>query len=122
MIDDLGGGRRVTLFTDEFRTPVLVDDVVAIVEAIIRARVAGTFHLCGPQRISRYELGLLCSKAFALSEESIVPTSRSTLAPLRPQDCSLVFSSRLRQLPYECRGPAEGFSTMASNRRRVKRG
>jgi len=38
-----GQGRRVTLFTDEFRTPVLVDDVVGIVEAVALARVAGTF-------------------------------------------------------------------------------
>ena len=120
MIDTLGRGRRVTLFTDEFRTPVLVDDVVGIVEAVALARVAGTFHVSGPRRISRYEFGLLCTKAFALSEESIVPASGSTTASLRPKDCSLVFSSRLRQLPCECRDPAEGLSYMASSRRRAK--
>lgn len=89
----LRAGAPVRLFTDELRCPIAVDDLAAQlweVALLPPAERAGTWHLVGPEALSRYALGLLIAARWGLDPAGIVPTpSRESPAP-RPRDARLL--------------------------------
>src|SRR5262249_46074601 len=48
-------GQTVTVPRDQWTTPVLVDDVAAVTEAVVGATGLPLLHLGGPERVSRAE-------------------------------------------------------------------
>ena len=74
-------GDRPRLFTDQWRTPV---DAEAIADGprppAPRERAKGRYHLGGPERVSRYELGVRTAAAFGLAPGSIEAVSQATLS------------------------------------------
>ena len=84
----LRAGRSVRLFTDEYRTPVDPESLAAALVTLLRGRATGLFHLGGPERLSRYELGLRVARAFSLPASRLEPVPQSTPrgppAPARP--------------------------------------
>jgi dTDP-4-dehydrorhamnose reductase len=67
----LRAGRPVQLFTDEYRTPV---DAWSVADAALRMladAARGLFHLGGPERLSRWELGVRVARALALPESGL---------------------------------------------------
>jgi dTDP-4-dehydrorhamnose reductase len=69
----LRAGRPQTLFTDEFRTPVDPESVADAVARLLAGTGSGIYHLGGPERLSRYELGLRVARAFGLPTDGLVP-------------------------------------------------
>jgi len=60
--DNLIRGQPVTLYRDEWRSPVHVDDVVRAAWDLVGRGFRGVFHVAGPDRLSRFELGqVLCA-------------------------------------------------------------
>lgn len=61
--ESLAAGRPTQLFTDEYRCPVYVQDIVRSVEALIgmqqrgRAPPQRLLNMGGPQRLSRAQFG-----------------------------------------------------------------
>jgi dTDP-4-dehydrorhamnose reductase len=55
VVGQLGRGERVAAPPDHWNTPVLADDVVRVVAAILPGGVPNLLHLGGPDRISRYD-------------------------------------------------------------------
>lgn len=51
-------GARPKLFTDEWRTPLHVEDAARALVELAHARASGLLHVAGPERITRYDLGL----------------------------------------------------------------
>src|SRR5262249_22294263 len=49
-------GRPLRLFTDEFRTPIHVEDAARALLALARSALTGVIHVAGPERLSRFEL------------------------------------------------------------------
>jgi dTDP-4-dehydrorhamnose reductase len=98
-------GRPLTLFRDEWRTPLAIDTAARALLAIARSNITGLLHLGGPERMSRLEMGLRLANFSGLAPDSIVSTSRPTTGELRPRDVSLD-SSRWRQqfpsAPWPC--------------------
>lgn len=94
--------RRLRLFTDQLRTPVDPESVAAAVAVLLRGTQAGLFHLGGPERISRHELGLRVAVALGL-DRSLIDASRQAemkdAAP-RPLDVSLDSSRARRELGF----------------------
>ena len=92
-------GRPLSLFTDQYRTPV---DAESVADAIGRALAApgatGTFHLGGAERVSRHDIGRRTAQALDLSP-ALITAARQGDLPLapRPADVSLV-SRRARDL------------------------
>ena len=64
-------GRRPRLFTDEFRTPVDPESVTAALGLLLERGGTGRFHLGGPERLSRYDLGIRTARALGLSPDGI---------------------------------------------------
>lgn len=102
----LRAARPLRLYTDQMRTPV---DSASVADAVVRALerpVSGRFHLGGPERVSRYELGLRVAAVLGLSAEAIAPVTTAEMpqAGRRPLDTSLDISRARRELGWEPRG------------------
>jgi dTDP-4-dehydrorhamnose reductase len=50
-------GKTLSLFADEFRSPLTVEDTVATVIDLLAAGATGTYHVAGLERLSRWEIG-----------------------------------------------------------------
>lgn len=84
-------GQPLRLFTDEFRTPVDAEAVATALARLLRGSGEGRYHLGGPERVSRHELGLCVAAAFGFDPvgiEAVTRASFSTGGP-RPRDVSL---------------------------------
>jgi dTDP-4-dehydrorhamnose reductase len=98
-------GRPVRLFTDEYRTPVDAASVVDAIARLLERGAAGRFHLAGPERLSRYELGLRTARALHLPEAPLRPARQAEYEgpDPRPADVSLDAGHARRELGWEPR-------------------
>ncbi|MEI7633192.1 MAG: SDR family oxidoreductase [bacterium] len=98
------------LFTDEFRTPVFVDDLCTLLETIWIRRTTGLYHAGGIQRMSRYEFGLLAADVFGLSDANVrgCQSGCAALSSPRPPDVSLNIAKARRELGYSPRSCRAG--------------
>lgn len=92
MDQTLSRGEPLDLFADEYRTPVFVNDVVAAVTSLVeRVGQHRIYHVGGPERLSRLEIGrrLAAVRGYDPSLlRSITQAEADTGCP-RPPDVSL---------------------------------
>ena len=84
--DALVRGLPVTLFRDEWRSPTHVDDVARASWELASLEVSGVYHLAGPERLSRLELGRILCALYRFDEGLIREADRPKS---RPRDTSL---------------------------------
>lgn len=65
----------VSLFTDQFRSPICVDIMTNVISGCIRKRIGGILHGGGPERLSRYDTGTKLLSAYGLSPELLQSSS-----------------------------------------------
>jgi dTDP-4-dehydrorhamnose reductase len=103
-LDVTTGRRSGTMFSDEIRCPVHVEDLAAALLELGDSRFGGILNVTGPEAISRADFGRLIARSHGL-DESAVPVGLSATAGLGPRpldvrlDTSLVRSflrTRLR--------------------------
>lgn len=88
--DALRVGRPATLFTDEWRTPVAYADAARGLVAIARSNAVGVWHVGGPERLSRFEMGQRLAASLGVSDAALVAGERNAgAAEPRPRDVSL---------------------------------
>ena len=94
-------GTVVRLFHDEWRQPILAGDLAAELWALLaldRTARSGVWHLPGPERLSRLELGLRLAQAAGVDGATVAaavePASAATHPPPRPRDLTLVGERR----------------------------
>jgi dTDP-4-dehydrorhamnose reductase len=92
-------GRPVTLFHDEWRTPLDLATAARALLELACAEISGVLHIGGPQRLSRLEMGQRLALFLGVQEANIVAVRRNDVpgAEPRPRDTSLD-SSRWRAL------------------------
>jgi dTDP-4-dehydrorhamnose reductase len=92
-------GRRLSLFADEWRTPLSILTAARALVALADSETTGLLHLGGPERLSRLEMGQRLAKHLGADPTVIRPARREEFpAPEpRPRDVSLD-SSRWRGL------------------------
>lgn len=95
----LRAGRPVTLFADEWRTPLDLPTAAGALLALARCDATGLLHVGGPERRSRLEMGLRLAEFLGVPATAIVAARRADVpAPEpRPRDVALD-SSRWRGL------------------------
>lgn len=90
LLDATGRGEPVTLFTDEIRSVIHLDDVVAGLVAITEAdHRAGVWHLAGPEPLSRWELGQLVARTHRLDTARWHADVAASFGAPRPRDVTL---------------------------------
>jgi dTDP-4-dehydrorhamnose reductase len=99
-------GMSLTLFADEWRTPLSLAVAAEALWEVVRSDVTGLLHLGGPEKLSRLEMGQRLAAYSGLPMAGIVAGSRDDVraSEPRPRDTSLD-SSRWRQAFPECRWP-----------------
>jgi dTDP-4-dehydrorhamnose reductase len=98
----LAAGRSVRLFADEFRAPVDAESVAAAIALLLERGRAGRFHLGGPERLSRLELGHRVARVLGLPPETIEAGYQASYPGLepRPADTSLASTRARRELGW----------------------
>jgi len=121
---DVGLRRRkpFTLFTNQFRTPILVDDVCVCLDKIIEDSPPNeTYNIGGPQIISRAVFGKLYAKIFNYDEKTIVPvtmTASADHAP-RPFNASLDTGKFIQRFRYTPLAPEAGIKKLYLQKRMI---
>lgn len=84
-------GERIPLFVDEFRNPSAASDLARALKALAEKGSPGLFHLAGPEKMSRYQLGEIVCRVMGWPESRLRPTrlAELDLDPPRPPDVSL---------------------------------
>jgi dTDP-4-dehydrorhamnose reductase len=83
--------RPLKLFMDEWRTPLDLPTAAAALVALALSNQSGLFHIGGPERLSRWEMGQEVSRFLGCDTASIVAAKQAD-APApepRPRDVSL---------------------------------
>jgi dTDP-4-dehydrorhamnose reductase len=83
--------RPVTLFEDEWRSPLSLATASRALVALAASDFTGTLHVGGPERLSRLEMGRRLA-AYLGADPSVIVVSRRDQAPAtepRPRDTSL---------------------------------
>jgi dTDP-4-dehydrorhamnose reductase len=91
MVNRLRNGEHVSLFCDQFRSPILVNNLAEALLELAENDFSGIIHLGGSERISRWDFGLKACQVLNLPSGFIEKTSMhdfSTIA-FRPGDISL---------------------------------
>lgn len=91
MVADLRTGRPVTLFEDEWRTPLDLCTAADILTQLVSTPAQGLLHAGGSERLSRLEMGLKLAAFLKLDPRLIRPASRLAVPgpEPRPRDTSL---------------------------------
>ncbi len=82
----LAAGQPLTLYPDEWRSPVGVDDVAHAIWDLVCTEAEGVVHLGGPERMTRVELGRRVCRMYGYDAALIREAPRP---PERPRDVSL---------------------------------
>jgi dTDP-4-dehydrorhamnose reductase len=90
MIENIVSGRPMTLFIDEFRTPVSAQDAARGILGFIETQT-GLIHLGGKKSISRFDFGMLLGKCLGLQTTSINPSFQKdmNMPAQRPKNVAL---------------------------------
>jgi len=106
----LGSGKTVTLYEDEWRTPIDPESVASAIEAVLaRPGLRGTIHLGGPERLTRFEFGNRVAEVLGLDSSLLRPARQASHqgAP-RARDVSLDTARARAELGWAPRALAEG--------------
>lgn len=111
-IERLRAGERVTFFDDEYRQPILAEDLADQIWEIAQMPLAersGVWHLPGPERMSRADIGRWLCDRFGLDPALVDVASAATMGEPRPRDLTLsaarAASLRCRPRPIGSVGP-----------------
>ncbi len=111
IIDSVQQGQPITLFTDEIRSPVWVQDLAASLIELATLPFAGILNVAGPQPLSRYEMGLRLTRHLGLDGRGLTAGSSLASGLQRPRNCTLEMSLAQRLLRTRLRSYDEGLET-----------
>lgn len=91
VLNGLRQGKTLPLFVDVFITPILINELKAIIEKLLDRGAEGVYNVVGRDRVSKYEFGVRLAKVFGFPVEGLRPVSVRDVAlrAPRPRDMSL---------------------------------
>ncbi len=112
-LEALATGKALKLFTDEWRTPVLVNDIVDVIGKLSSTKpeeLPRLMHLPGSDRISRYDFGLELCSLLKLDSNLLRPALQADVSLSSPRSPDVSLSGNLVQtfLGRRTYGVAEG--------------
>ena len=102
-----GGESNVEFFEDEWRSPVLVDDLAAALVELAHRPERGLLHLAGPEAVSRFELARAIAAAHSLPPDRLRRGRLAASGLERPAYCVLDSSRAHALLRTPIRGVSE---------------
>lgn len=108
--DSLRSQQPITLFTDEIRSPVWVQDLAAALIELAELPYAGVLNVAGPQALSRYDMGTRLAARLGLEPSGITAASSLASGLNRPRNCTLDIRRAQRLLRTPLRAYDEGLA------------
>lgn len=103
LLNELSQGKEVSLITDHYRAPTWAEDLAEGCVSIVHQNARGIYHLCGPETLSIYDIGLRVARYLGVSEALIKPSNSTILnqpAP-RPPRTGFNLSKATKELGYK---------------------
>ncbi len=101
-------GRPVTLFADEFRSPIHAALTARAVWELVRQGATGIWHVAGAERLSRFAIGQLVAARWPhLQPQLRAGSLREYAGPPRPPDTSLNCAQAQARLSFKLAGLGE---------------
>jgi dTDP-4-dehydrorhamnose reductase len=118
LMDTLGEGRRIRLFTDQRRNPILTDDFARALMMAVEDDLSGLYHAAGPESLSRFEFGRQVCRAFGYDEALLDPISMEDFdyVAARPLDSTLNTEKFTSATGFKPAGIAEALAALAGER------
>lgn len=105
-------GQGMTLFTDEFRSPIPAAETARAVWELVAKKCAGIFHVAGVEKLSRFQIGQLLVQHWPEVKTQIQSGSAKDFAgPPRALDTSLNISKVQKVLSKPLPGLSEWLTT-----------
>jgi dTDP-4-dehydrorhamnose reductase len=103
-------GRRMNGFTDVVFSPLLVNDLAALLLQMPAEHLSGVYHVASCQCLSKYDFGVALARQFKLDEKLIDPVSvsESGLVAQRALNLSLSIRKLARDLGITLPDQAQG--------------
>ncbi|HEX9974591.1 MAG TPA: sugar nucleotide-binding protein, partial [bacterium] len=91
IVDRIKNKERVSLFYDQFRSPILVNNLAEALLELAENDFSGIIHLGGDERISRWDFGMKACQVLNLPSQFLEKASMHNFATIafRPGDISL---------------------------------
>jgi dTDP-4-dehydrorhamnose reductase len=117
--EECAAGREVRLASDHFVTPTYAPEAAAASLELLLRGLKGTWHVCGPSCVSKYEFALAVADEFALPSRLLAPARTEELEHLAPRSLRACMSNEklLASLDVRMSSPAEGLRLLRSERR-----
>ena len=101
------GESSVAFFSDEYRTPVLVNDLAAaLVDLATMPELTGVLNLAGPEALSRAELAMMIARRHGWDETRLRFSTLAESGLVRPSKVVLD-SSKAKHHGLAARGPSD---------------
>jgi len=110
----LNDGRALTMFTDVYFTPLLINDLADAIFGLAARGVTGLLHVAGEERLSKCDFAGRLAEVFGYSAAAIQPTTvaRAGLQAPRPRDMSLKSGKAERVLGRSLPGAGAGLDRL----------
>lgn len=106
-LDAISGKVPITLFADEIRCPVAVDDLARTVRELAESDYAGLLNVAGPEAVSRVELGGLVARHYGLGPAYVPSGTIAASGLVRPAEVRLDITRAAGLLKTRLRGASE---------------
>jgi dTDP-4-dehydrorhamnose reductase len=85
-------GTPMKIVDDQIGNPTLVDDLAYAILRIVELERRGTYHVAGPELVSRYDFALAFARIFRFEKKLVTPIKTSSLkqAAARPLKSGLI--------------------------------
>ncbi|MBK7875815.1 MAG: sugar nucleotide-binding protein [Planctomycetes bacterium] len=123
LLDVLSTGARPALFTDEWRTPILVTEAATALVQLAHGSARGVLHVAGRERITRHELGVSLALASGVPLADVrrriqaVTRAAAGLDKTRPADVCLDARRAREEHGLVLPGASEVFARIAREAR-----
>ncbi len=115
LYEGLQGRKRLSLFTDQYRTPLYVQDGARALFELLHHPVKNeVFHLGGSERLTRYEFGKSFCRIWGFDEQHLHPVLMKTIETVadRGYDCSLNTDKVQKFLSFQLSDVESGLQQM----------
>ena len=102
ILSRLQSGQRVSLFHDQYRSPIHIRTVMDVLESACVQGVVGMVHVGGSRRLSRADVGFALARAYALGADliDVVSVDTHANAAVMPRDTSYKIAHLRQAMPY----------------------
>jgi len=91
MLNTMLEQKELTLFSDVFFTPTLVNNLANVIVEILEQELSGVYHIAGSEKCSKFHFGLVLAEVFDLDRSLIksISLKEGNLTAKRPMNPSL---------------------------------